>query len=397
MKVPERPLAAFLALQALLFNAAAIEENTPRHDFSALYAAGLAVRQAEPEALYARADGSELPAGRLVALRARGYTGNYALRFYYHPFWAVLAAPLTMLSYNAAVRLFLGLGILALVGWTVALVKRGALSWFGGAALFAAVSLFYPHRTALDYGQLSVFMLPVVGLVAWRPSSWVSGAALGILLLARPFLWPVLALLAIDRRGRRAAIAATATLVAATLIAALFLGPNSLLSFAGVLEERGHRWISIYAGAQSLLHQLHRLIVGTSLESEVSEALVPMQSTVLAAYYAGALGILAATWAAARRVSELPGRVAIASIGALLASPFSWTHYFAILFVPALWVLPRGQRVAQGLAIGALLFCNLPLRYSSGLTRLLAMHCFLGAALMGVAVAHSLWRRARAN
>ncbi len=393
MKVPERPLAIFLALQALLLNAAAIEDNTPRHDFSALYAAGLAVRQGDPKALYARAGGSELTSDRLVALRERGYAGDYALRFYYHPFWAILAAPLTTLSYAAAVRLFLGLGVLALVGWTAALVRRGELSWLGGAALLIAVSLFYPHRTALDYGQLSVFMLPVVGLVVARPSSRLSGVLLGLVLLARPFLWPVFALLAIDRRGRRAAIAGCTTVAAATLVAALFLGSDSLLGFASVLEERGHRWISIYAGAQSLLHQLHRLIMGTSLEAEVHEALVPMQGTVLAAYYAGALGILAATWAAARQVSKLPGRAAIASLGALLASPFSWTHYFATLFVPALWVLKRGDRAAQGLAVAALLLCNLPLRYSSGLTRLLAMHCFLGAVLMGVAVARSLWRR----
>jgi hypothetical protein len=385
----QRPLAVLLALQALILVSAYIDDGGARHDFASYYVAGLNILEHRPDRLYETSDGLVMPEERCQAIRARGFPGDYVPRYLYHPFWALLVAPLALLPYGTAATAFVGGAVLVLFLWLGLLLKRGDLNALGAAGLGLSVILFYPTRAAMDYGQFSLYVMPALGLMTLAPASRAAGLLLGFILIGSPYLLPVLAISLLDRRLRRCGMACLVFLAVVTAISMAALGTQAIANYLETLGSslvgRTHL-ISIYAGRQSLLHQAYRALIGTSMDSEVSGAVEPLPVAVRATYLIGAGGLLAATFWILSRSKDLLGRIHVATLGSLLATPHAWTHYFNVLFVPAIWSFRAGNRAAALVAVAGLLICNLPLRYGSSLTRLLTFNCYLGALIMGLAV-----------
>ena len=144
--------------------------------------------------------------------------------FTYPPFAAVLMVPLTWLPAGPVAILMLAasVAVVGLVtGWLVGPVARchGSSPWFPVALAVPAVLALEPIRETLGQGQLNMFLFALVlaDVVALRRGRAWSGLGIGLATAVKltPGLFVVFLLL-IGRR--RAAVVATGTVLAATLL-----------------------------------------------------------------------------------------------------------------------------------------------------------------------------------
>jgi len=265
------------------------------------------------------------------------YGHSVSEAFVYPPPAALLFAPLALLPYHVAAGAFLAVSLAAVVGalWILGVRDR---------RLYAATFLSPAVLTALTVGTITPLLL--LGLAAlWRfRDRRVAAIPAALLIVLKLFLWPVLVWLLVTGRKRAAA-------EAVVLSTALTLVGWSWIGFADIGRY------------PSILDQLVRA------EGAKSYALANGRAAGL--LLGGA--VVAALWAG-RRLGERR-LFAIAIVGAILASPIVWLHYFALLtivfavleapliywLIPALlWVTPLQQtgdaswRVAVAACVGAL-------------------------------------------
>ena len=247
--------------------------------------------------------------------------------FVYPPPAAFLLIPFTFLPYYVAAAIWIGL---ILVSTSLMLRVLGVRDWRCHAiTLLAASSL-----AVVTSGSLSSFLaLGTALLWKYRDRRLPAGLLVGVVVVAKLYLWPLLVWLVAVRRAR------TAALGFATAAGLAFLG-WAVTGFAG------------------LTHYPHRVSSVASLEegqsySPVALALSLGASTRGGELLAVALGValLAVAFREARR-PDGERRSFVLTIAATFAfSPISWLHYFVLLAVPlalttpalsAVWVLPLG-------------------------------------------------------
>ena len=246
-------------------------------------------------------------------------------QYVYPPSLAFVLAPLALLPFALAAIVFAAI-LVASVFATLRIL--GVRDWRCYGATFLCLSVIDGVRL----GSISA-LIALGAAVAWRyrDNRWVVAAAVGALVAAKIFLWPLLVWLVATRRT-------VSALVAAAAGAAATLAAWSLIGFAG---------LSAYP---ALLGALADLL------QRKSYSLVALVMS---------LGVAAED---ARRVALVVGAVALASIfvlvrsrdgdrtafvaalgAALLLSPIVWSHYFVLLLVPlgisrprfsAAWLLP---------------------------------------------------------
>jgi hypothetical protein len=240
--------------------------------------------------------------------------------FVYPPPAALLFAPLALLPYHVAAGLFLGVSLAAVVGalWLVGVRDR---------RLYAATFLSPAVLTALTIGTITPLLL--FGLAAvwhFRDRRGVAIPA-ALLIVLKLFLWPVLVWLLLTGRKRAAAEAFVISL-ALTFVSWAGIGFADIGRYASILDRlAGAEGAKSYALARGRIGEL--LLAGV---------------------------VIAALWIG-RRLGERR-LFAIAVVGAILASPIVWLHYFALLtivfavleaplvywLIPAiLWVTPLQQ------------------------------------------------------
>src|ERR671916_1505355 len=156
------------------------------------------------------------------------------------PVWTVLITPLGLMEAIDAYRLFVLLSVLVVLGylaWTAEELGLRPVWAVVGAGLLLLSS---PLISTLALGQ--VYPVLALGLVAaWvldrRENRRLSGVALGLVVALKPSLAPVL-LWPLVRRRWDAFGAALASGVAATLVAAVAVGPGATLDWLRLLSER---------------------------------------------------------------------------------------------------------------------------------------------------------------
>jgi arabinofuranan 3-O-arabinosyltransferase len=253
----------------------------------------------------------------------------------YPPITGFLLAPFAVVPVEVARVLMLAAGAACVV---IALRMLGVRDWrCYGLALVSA-----PVMGSISIGALSTFLLLGAAAVwRFRDSPNGAGVTTAVTAVSKLFLWPLWVWLLATRRLRTAAVAAGAGAV-------LVVGGWAAIGFAGL------------AGYPHLLHVL------SASEASQSYSLVGLLGltggSALALSVALALGVIAATLAAARGAGGDRRAFGVAIAGALLATPVLWLHYFALLLVPIALYRPR----LSALWFAPLAFWLTPFAHSDG-------------------------------
>jgi hypothetical protein len=249
----------------------------------------------------------------------------YAFRadetFAYPPFVAWLFAPLHPLSSSAAaiVWTLLSLAVVALALWWLEL-----RDW----RCYALAAVFLFTRSSVDLGTIEpLLLLAVAAAWRWRDRMLHAGAAVGIGIVLKLFLWPLAVWLALTRRIR-------AALLAVVVAAALAAVSWAAIGFAGIGE-----YPSVLRRLADQESTSSYSVVALGVRAHLPLVAARILSVLVA------LALLAAAWAAsdARRT---PRERDVATLtlclgAALAASPIVWVHYFLFLLVPLALARPR--------------------------------------------------------
>jgi hypothetical protein len=222
---------------------------------------------------------------------------------------AALFSPLGALPYGVAAAFLTLANIAAILG---SLWLLGVRDWRCYGIAFATPAV----TTAVSYGTLTPLLVLAVA-IAWRyrDSKWAAGVALGLAVVAKLFLWPLVLWLLVTRRFRAAGIA-VATALGLLVVSWARIGFHDAHAFPALMRNLAQIQAPRGDGLSAL--------VGTG------PALWGLSVALLA------LGI----WVGKRSTDE---RVlfTILTVLSVWLSPIVWTHYYALLIpLLALWA-PR--------------------------------------------------------
>jgi alpha-1,2-mannosyltransferase len=259
-----------------------------------------------------------------------------SLGFTYPPFAALLLRPLGLLPFGVAVVAFTAVSVAALTlatYWLLAPVadRHGWPRWYALAVALPLVSWLEPIRETITFGQINaVLALLVVGdLLIAVPRKWrLAGAAIGLAAAIKltPAIFIVYLLLT---RRWRAALTASATAVAATLVAAAVDWGDSWKFWTSTVWDTSRVGPNLgRIQNQSLLGTLARL---AGPDHRPPQALWALLAVAVVWY---------GLWRARRAAlagDETTG-LTLAGFTGGLVSPVTWSHHL-FWFVPALVVL----------------------------------------------------------
>jgi len=240
-------------------------------------------------------------------------------RFPYPAPAALAMAPFGLLPFSVAAWIFV---LCSLVAVFLALRLLGVLDW----RCYGIVCASMTTLGALRLGTFTPWLLLGLAL-AWRyrDRRVPAAIAVGCVIVAKVFLWPLLVWLVLSRR---VATAGLAVLVAAVVT----VGSWAALGFAG-LGEYPHLLSSLSAAVQSKGWSAVALGLSLGLSSGAAKAL------------AFALGCaLLAGAGLARRSNRDLWLFTLAIAAAIAFSPIVWLHYFLLLVAPLAIAYPRLSR-----------------------------------------------------
>ncbi|GAB2872536.1 hypothetical protein GCM10027026_23890 [Myroides odoratimimus subsp. xuanwuensis] len=252
------------------------------------------------------------------------------LPFTYPPFAALLMVGVALLPAVVAAGLWAAASVLALAGVVRLFLAEGAPRPPRGAAvltLTVAMLLLEPVWSGLSFGQVNLFLALAISLDLLRPDRRWAGVLVGVAagIKLTPLVFVVLLVLV----GRRAAAGRAVAAFAGTVVIGFALLPSAATSYwTDVLWDPGRVGGVAYAGNQSLLGALTRLL-GHEPATLLWLAVAGLVSVAV-------LLVAAAWWRRGRR--DLGVLLGAASM--LLASPVSWSHHW-VWAAPALIVLWR--------------------------------------------------------
>jgi alpha-1,2-mannosyltransferase len=255
--------------------------------------------------------------------------------FVYPPASALVFSPAAVLPFAVGRVAIL---VLSIAGMVVALRLLGVRDW----RCYGLSLLPVPVVNSLTLGAITPFLLVgVAALWRYRDRSTAAGTTAALTAVAKLFLWPLAVWLVLRARLRAAVVFAAVSVVA-------IVGGWALIGFAGI------------GSYPHLLNLLSRI-----------EA--PVSYSPLALIGGGAAG---SVWAALVVSAAVVGAVALAArgpdgdrraftvaiVGALLATPIAWLHYYVLLFVPIALYRPR----LSPLWFAPLLFWATPSTHANG-------------------------------
>ncbi|WP_152364870.1 glycosyltransferase 87 family protein [Microlunatus speluncae] len=257
-------------------------------------------------------------------------TPGWGLYFIYPPIAAILMIPLAIGPY----ALWQVLWTLALVAAQQAVLRRCGVPRGWKLALIGIVVVLAvePIRTTLGYGQVNTLLMALVimdllpdrpGERRFLPRGTLIGLAAAIKLT--PALFVIFAFLI---GKRKLAITGIISFGVLTGIGAIFLWPQTVSFFGGLLAGDTRTASPLYVGNQALSGVFFRLIGdsrGVTLVGLAIGGLIALIGTVVAVQ-----------WWRRRQYAFAVGLVGLCTC---LASPLSWTHHYV-------WILPLAVAVA---------------------------------------------------
>jgi hypothetical protein len=235
---------------------------------------------------------------------------------------AALVAPLALLPAGLADGVMTALVIASFAG---ALLVMGVRDW----RVFGAVAVWPATLNAVQTANLTLPLCLLAALVwRYRDRRWIAGAALGVALALKFFLWPLAVWLVALRRWQSAAIGIA--LAAASLLL--------IVPFTGIDE-----YVRLLRNLSETFGEHSYTIYGFLVDAGATESAARIVNL------AAGVAVLALAW---RRRS-----FALAIGAALVLSPIVWLHFFALLALPLAvaspryswpWLLPIAMVLAPG-------------------------------------------------
>ncbi len=253
---------------------------------------------------------SPYPSPAVVA-RATSPTIHHQF-FVYPPLLAVLLVPLAALPFAAAAAVNTVL-VLACVAGGLRLL--GVTDW----RCYTVALTTIPVLSSIRLGAISPFLMLAAAL-AWRyRDRWaIAGSVVGLAVVAKLFVWPLIVWLLLTRRFKAAAVS-TMGAAAVTLVAWAVIGFRGLTGYA------------------SLLHNLTRIesVWGYSLVALADRLHLPDPQTSWLAFGVPIAVILLGSCFVGARADETDRRLFVVTLGlAILLTPILWLHYLTLLLVP---------------------------------------------------------------
>lgn len=344
-------------------------------DLSSYYTAGYLVRSGRAAELYAVSDGDSI-LGDATAGPYREAADERGVRrqhyYIYPPLFALLAAPLSFLSFGAARLVWLA-SDLALLGVFIYLYGkwRRMDGTSPGIAEWALVTVtlfleFLPLIWALAIGQTSLLLLAlIVGslVLVRRENDMMAGALLGIAAAIK--LTPALLIVYFFWRGRRGvAMWAGGVAVLCTLLPMALLGPGTSGEFFMEVVPSMSGGTSYFLN-QSFAALFNRQFTGGDVRQ------VALESSVMARVASVLCGLLVLGLTArviARNGKGRPGglvldlEISTILLLTLLLSPISWSHHYVLALVPLYTLVAAAGRCGRR---------SLPVALSAGVALLL--------------------------
>jgi len=353
-------------------------------DLSSYYTAGWLVRSGQADRLYEVApEDTILGDATGGAYREAGDRLGVARQHYYiyPPFFALVAAPLSLLPFGAARLAWLAADLAMAAAWVLLYLAWRRRDGTPAGTLeigLIAVTLgleFLPLIWALAIGQTSILlMLLICGcmLLAKQGRPLAAGLLLGIATAIK--LTPALLIVYFAWRGRaRLAWYAAATFAACSLVAVAVLGPSVNLRFYAEIVPMMSGG-TVYFLNQSLAAFFDRLVSAGDVRqvalvsSGTARALAALCSMALLA--ATAFGFTRTRWSATGRAPEGLGmdlEVSAVLLLTLLISPISWSHHYVLALIPLYTVVAAAGRsgrrsltLAAALGLAFLLIARKP-------------------------------------
>jgi Glycosyltransferase family 87 len=234
--------------------------------------------------------------------------------FVYPPASALIFSPAVALPFTVGRVVMLVLSILAVL---VALRLLGVRDW----RCYGVALVSVPMVNSFTLGAITPFLL-LGTAAAWRyrDRPGATGASVALSVVAKLILWPLAVWLVVRRRVRAVAVFAAAS-VAAVVGGWAIIGFADVGSYPHVL-----RILSRFEAPESYspLVLLGRGVPGSAWTSIVL-----------------CVAVVAAVAVAARGPDGDRRAFAVAVVGALLATPICWLHYYVLLLAPIALYRPR--------------------------------------------------------
>lgn len=248
--------------------------------------------------------------------------------FTYPPFAAVLMAPMSLVSWNAAVFASLAMSVVSMVVILQLLVgpiveRHGWPRWFAIAISFELAAAFEPIRETINFGQVNLTLLAIVAvdlLLLVRRNHRCAGLLVGIATAVKLTPGVFIIYLLVTRRWRAAGLA-TAAAAGSTWLAATLAPDASRVFWTDAIWNTGRVGSTAFVSNQSLNGIVSRF---NPLEPSVA-----MWGAVLLVAFT--IWMVRVRRAVAGR--DEPAALALTGIFGCLASPISWVHHLV-------WVLP---------------------------------------------------------
>lgn len=325
-------------------------------DLSSYYTAGVLVRAGQAAHLYDVAPADTILGDATAGpWRETGDRLGIGRQHYYiyPPFFALLAAPLSLISFDAARWLWLlfDLALLALFVRLYLVWRRhdGTYPDLLERALIA-VTLgleFLPLIWALAIGQTSLLILATLTasiLLLKNGRDAGSGLLLGVAAAIK--LTPALLIVYFAWRGRpRAALWGAATSVVCCLAAAVALGPGVSLRFFTAVVPQMSAGTSYFLN-QSLTGFLDRLMGGGDVRQVALEgsAAVKWIAFVVSLVLVGVTAFGFGRRAGRPEGLQLDLELSAVILLTLILSPISWTHHYILAVIPVYTVVAAASR-----------------------------------------------------
>jgi hypothetical protein len=302
---------AVLAVAVLVF----VNSDGYGYDFRAYDAAARRLTTGQP--LY-------LP-GSVEAYRDGRYQGLYL----YPPIVAAAFVPLTVLTEQAAVLVWVLLRAGLLIAGCLAL----PVSLRTRATILGVACVSFPVLFDLNIGNISIVVF-ALSAAAWRWMDSPGAAVAHALLIALRFPFGIFAVTWVAQRRWRALAATVAAGLLLIVMSLPLVGASSYLEYVAII--RGLPDISV--GQHNLSFKSLALDLGLA---------DPVASLALPLGYA--LGIVAIVFAGRRRDASTAFVVTITAT--LFVAPFLHPHYLVLLLLPSAWLMDRGHWWAFGLPL----------------------------------------------
>jgi hypothetical protein len=235
----------------------------------------------------------------------------------YPPLTTLLYAPFALLPAdiaNAAVTA----AMFALAAMTLAVL--GIKDW----RCYGAAALWPPMFGAIQTANVSlIFALGVALLWRWRARALPAAAVVGLMIVAKMFLWPLALWLAATRRWRAVAIMVAVGVLASAVAWIAVIDLDAISRFPTLVRET---------------------IEDNATKPYTLVAVLTELGAATAVAYGVGLAVGAVVLAFAVRVGRRGAEASALTLflaAALLLSPIVWLHYLVILIVPVALARPR--------------------------------------------------------